>query len=42
MHRCYEMVLMLEGEMNIQIDKETYNLTAGDLILIKPNRLHSY
>ena len=42
MHRCYEMVLMLEGEMTIQIDKETYELTAGDLILIKPNRLHSY
>ncbi|MBQ5793458.1 MAG: helix-turn-helix domain-containing protein [Clostridia bacterium] len=42
MHRCYEMVLMLEGEMTIQIDQDTYDLSAGDLILIKPNRLHSY
>ena len=42
MHRCYEMVLMLEGEMKMQIDKEVYFLEAGDLILVKPNRLHSY
>jgi len=42
MHRCYEMVLMQEGEMSMQIDEETYTLTEGDLILVKPNRLHSY
>ena len=42
MHRCYEMVLMLEGEMKIQIDEDEYGLREGDLILVKPNRLHSY
>lgn len=42
MHRCYEMVLMLEGEMTIYVDKKEYRLHTGDLILIKPNRLHSY
>ena len=42
MHRCYEMVLMLEGEMNMTIDKEDYVLRAGDLILVKPYRIHSY
>ena len=42
MHRCYEMVLMLEGEMKIQLDEREYILQAGDLILIKPNRLHRY
>lgn len=42
MHRCYEMVLMLSGEMKIQLDKDEYVLCAGDLILIKPNRLHNY
>ena len=42
MHRCYEMVLMLDGEMTMQIDKSTYALKAGDLILVKPYRIHSY
>ena len=42
MHRCYEMVLMLEGEMNMEIDKTMYRLTEGDLILVKPYRIHSY
>ena len=42
MHRCYEMVLLLDGEMSMQIDKEEYVLHAGDLILVKPNRVHSY
>ena len=42
MHRCYEMVLMLDGEMKIRTDTEEYLLRANDLILIKPNRIHSY
>lgn len=42
MHRCYEMVLMLDGEMKMEIDQTEYCLTAGDLILVKPYRLHSY
>jgi AraC-like DNA-binding protein len=42
MHRCYEFVLMISGEMSMQIEKEKYLLKEGDLVLIKPNRLHSY
>jgi AraC-like DNA-binding protein len=42
MHGCYEMVLMLEGSMNVQLDRTVHTLHEGDLILIKPNRLHSY
>lgn len=42
MHRCFEMVLMLEGEMNMRVDGEHYTLTEGDLLLVKPNRIHSY
>ena len=42
MHRCYEMVLLLNGEMTIQMDKQAYCLHAGDLMLIKPHRIHSY
>ena len=42
MHRCYEMVLMLDGEMTMQIDDIHYTLKAGDLLLVKPYRIHNY
>lgn len=42
MHRCYEMVLTMEGEMRMWVEKDTYCLKAGDLILIKPNQVHSF
>ncbi len=42
MHRCYEMVLMLDGEMTMQIDQQEYHLRSGDLILVKPYHIHSY
>lgn len=42
MHRCYEMMLMLDGEMTIQIDNIKYSLKTGDLILVKPYLIHSY
>lgn len=42
MHRCFEMVFMLEGELTINVDNRIYDLKEGDLILIRPNRIHSY
>lgn len=42
MHRCYEFVLMLSGQMSMHIEKQEYLLGKGDLVLIKPNSLHSY
>lgn len=42
MHRCYEAVMLLEGEMTVRIEKEEYFLHEGDVILIKPNRVHSF
>jgi AraC-like DNA-binding protein len=42
MHRCYEAVMLLEGSMTVRIEKEEYLLNEGDLILIKPNRVHSF
>ena len=42
MHRCFEFVLMVSGEMDMHIEKQVYHLKEGDLVLIKPNRLHSY
>lgn len=42
MHRCYEFVLMLSGQMHMQIEKQLYCLKEGDLVLVKPNQLHRY
>ena len=42
MHRCFEFVWMVSGEMDMRIEKQEYRLTEGDLVLIKPNRFHSY
>lgn len=42
MHRCYEFVLMVSGEMNMRLENQEYRLHQGDLVLVKPNRLHSY
>lgn len=33
---------MLSGEMKIEIERQEYLLCEGDLVLIKPNQLHSY
>ncbi len=42
MHRCFEMVMMTDGVMNIRVEKEEYTLRKGELLLIKPNHIHSY
>ena len=41
MHRCYEIILLGEGSMRVRIEKDEYDLGAGDMVLIKPNRVHS-
>ncbi len=41
MHRCYEIILMLEGSMKVRIEKEEYRIGAGDMIFVKPNHIHS-
>ncbi len=40
MHRCYEIILLLEGRMKITLEKQEYVIEAGDMILIKPNYIH--
>ena len=40
MHRCFEIILLLEGEMTVTIEKKDYLLTAGDMIFVKPNFIH--
>lgn len=41
MHRCFEIILLLDGSMTVTVDKQEYVLTAGDMILVKPNLIHS-
>lgn len=39
-HSTYELYYLLEGERYYFIDKETYLVRAGNLVLIKPNQIH--
>lgn len=42
MHQCFELVVTLSGEMNIEINGTTYTLKEKEAVLIFPNRLHSF
>lgn len=39
-HNTYELYYLLKGERYYFIDRETYLVRAGDVVLIKPNRIH--
>ena len=41
MHRCFEIILLLDGSMTVTVENKEYVLTAGDMILVKPNLIHS-
>lgn len=41
MHRCYEIILLLEGSMRVRIEGQEYRISGGDMIIVKPNRIHS-
>lgn len=41
MHRCYEIILVREGALSVKIEREEYEAAAGDVVLVKPNRVHS-
>ena len=40
-HQNLEIVYVLEGGVEIQIEPETYNLKKGDFLLINANKRHS-
>jgi len=39
-HRCFELTLVLEGEMQVRREKENYTLRAGDMIFVGSNCIH--
>lgn len=40
-HQNLEIVYVLEGSVEVQIESETYNLKKGDFLLINANKRHS-
>ena len=41
MHHCFEMIVITEGEMRVNVDDREYRLTKGGALLIFPNQVHS-
>lgn len=39
-HDTYELYYLLEGQRYYFIDKQTYLVKAGDVVLIRPNQIH--
>ena len=39
-HDTYELYCLLEGEVYYFIDKETYLVKAGDVVLVRPGQIH--
>ena len=41
-HKSYELVYMIEGEMDMRLDNRLEHLKQGDFALILPNQIHSH
>ena len=41
MHRTFELILVYEGNIKVRVEKEEYELKAGDMLLVKSNYVHS-
>lgn len=41
MHRTFEIILLCEGTMRVQVEKQEFELNAGDMLLVKSNCVHS-
>lgn len=42
MHETWEITYMISGELEFILDDSVYNLTEGDLVIIKPNTFHKF
>ncbi len=40
-HKAEEIMLLLKGDITMHIDKESYNASAGSIILVRPNVPHN-
>lgn len=41
LHQCFEMIVILEGVMEITVDDKLYTLKASEALMIFPNQIHS-
>lgn len=41
LHQCFEIIVILSGEMKITVEKDTYMLRKNEGLLIFPNQIHS-
>lgn len=40
-HHCFELICVTAGEMMVMLDDKEYRLTAGQALVVFPNRMHS-
>jgi AraC-like DNA-binding protein/quercetin dioxygenase-like cupin family protein len=41
-HRCYEVVLCTDGELELTVDGTVNRMQRGDIVLIFPNQVHAF
>ena len=41
LHQCFEVIVVLSGEMQIAVDNKSYRLKEREALLIFPNQIHS-
>lgn len=41
-HQDVELIYVLEGEMELKVEGDTFNLKQDDIVVVNPNKRHSY
>ena len=41
LHICFEIIIILSGQMEVTVDKKVFILTEGEALLIFPHQLHA-
>lgn len=41
LHRCFEIIVLLSGEMSVTVGQECVTLRAGEAVVVFPNQIHS-
>ena len=42
LHKSYELIIVREGQLNVRLGTETYNLNQGESILVFPMQVHGF
>ena len=40
LHRCFEIIYLLDGEMDVTVENRVYRLSKDESIIIKPHEIH--